>query len=74
MQSTIKIKKDVYVTMEEGEEDYGQFCILDEEILKVEWIKPISHYKYQKTVYGLFEKTLYVASVVAIFILFLRNV
>ena len=74
MQKTIKNKKDIYVIMEEGEEDYGQFCILDEETFDIEWIKPISNYEYQKPVYGLFEKTLYFVSVVAIFIVIVRNV
>ena len=70
----MKIKKDIYVMMEEGEEDYGQFCVLDEEMVDVKWIKPISNYEYQKPVYGLFEKTIYTVSVLAIFILFVRNV
>jgi len=71
----MKNKKDIYVIMEEGEDDYGQFCVLDEEPVTVEWKdKPISYSEPQKPVYGLFEKTLYFVSVVAIFILIVRNV
>jgi len=71
----MKIKKVIYVIMEEGEEDYGQFCVLDEEPVMVEWKdKPISYNEPPKPVYGLFEKTLYFVSVVAIFILIVRNV
>ena len=73
----MKNKKDIYVIMEEGEEDYGQFCILDEEPVKVERkhkSKPIANNEPKKTTYGLFEKTLYFVSVVAIFILIVRNV
>jgi len=74
MQKTIKNKKDIYVIMEEGEEDYGQFCVLDEDTINVEWNKPISHYDHQKPVYGLFEKTLYTVSIIAIFIVVFRNI
>jgi len=73
----MKNKKDVYVTMEEGDDDYGQFCILDEEPVKVERkhkSKSITNNEPKKPVYGLFEKTLYFVSVVAIFILIVRNV
>ena len=61
--------------MEEGEEDYGQFCVLDEEPVNLEFKdKPILQNEYKKPSHGLFEKTIYFVSVLAIFILFVRNV
>lgn len=74
MQSTSKNIKDIYVIMEEGEQDYGQFCILDEELAVVKWVKPVSHNGSPKPVYGLFEKALYIISVFAIFIVIVRYV
>jgi hypothetical protein len=70
----MKIKKDVYVKMEEGDDDYGQFCVLDEEPFEIKWKdKPVVDVKNSAD-YGFFEKTLYLVSAAALVIVIISYV